>query len=79
MLLYFLFKVNWLLMSCWCFVGCELCWFVHKVHKVHCVKTIVLKVNLKCMTICQLARKDNKCTHTPAIQHIHPAHIDKLI
>ena len=31
-------KVNWLLMSCWCFVGCELCWFVHKVH---CVKTIV--------------------------------------
>ena len=40
-------------------------------HKVHCVKTIVLKVNLKCMTICQLARKDNKCTHKLAIQHIH--------
>ena len=36
-------KVNWLLMSCWCFVGCcELCWFMHKVH---CVKVIVLKVN----------------------------------
>ena len=22
-------------------------------------------------TICQLARKDNKCTHKPTVQHIH--------
>ena len=60
-------------MSCWCFVGCcELCWIVHKMH---CVKTIVLKVNLKCMTICQLAKKT---THTPCTHkqtHIIITHI----
>ena len=81
MLLVFLFKVNWQLVTS-CFVRCrELCWFVHKVH---CVKIIVLKVNSlkfkvhcvkclcwKCMTtICQLARKDYKCTHKPPIQHV---------
>ena len=66
MLLVLLFKVNWQLVTC-CFVECcELCWLVHKVH---CMKIIVLKVNCfkfkvhcvkclcwKCMTtICQLA------------------------
>ena len=81
MLLVFLFKVNWQLVTC-CFVRCrELCWFVHKVH---CVKIIVLKLNSlkfkvhcvkclcwKCMTtICQLARKNYKCTHKPPIQHV---------
>ena len=67
MMLVFLFKVNWLLMSCWCFVGCcELCWFVHKVH---CVKTIVES---------EFKVHDNLLTCKKK-QHIHPAHIIKLI
>ena len=65
-------KVNWLLMSCWCFVGCcELCWFVHKVH---CVKTIVLKVNLKCMTIYQLKKRQQMHTYTCYSTHTPCTH-----
>ena len=76
MLLVFLFKVNWLLMSYWCFVGCcELCWFMHKVHCVesedNCVES-EFKVHDNLST-CKKKTIHTLCTHKQT--HIIITHI----